>query len=64
MASSTRQINASNVLDSIPVSDTIAPDNLNDYGVENTEIQTASDISLSDAQRLITGSVLDVRPLM
>ncbi len=35
------QINASYTPDDLPVSDAIAPDNLADYGVENTDIKTA-----------------------
>lgn len=34
--------------------------NLADYGIENTEIKTAPGVTLSDAQILLTGSVLDL----
>lgn len=60
MASSNSQIDASETLADLLVSDTIAPDNVADYGVENTDITTASGVTLSDTQRLLTGSVLDV----
>jgi hypothetical protein len=60
MASSNSQINASKTLVDLPVSDAIDPDNIADYGVENTDIKTASGITLSDTQRLLAGSVLDV----
>jgi hypothetical protein len=60
MASSNSQINASKTLVDLPVSDAIVPGNLADYGVENTDIKTASGVTLSDTQRLLTGSILDV----
>jgi hypothetical protein len=60
MASSNSQIDASETLADLLVSDAIAPDNVADYGVENTDIKTASGVTLSDTQRLLTGSVLDV----
>jgi hypothetical protein len=60
MAPSNSQINASKTLVDLPVSDAIAPDNLADYGVENTDIKTAFGVTLSDTQKLLTGSILDV----
>jgi hypothetical protein len=60
MASSDSQINASQTLHNLPVSDAIAPDNLADYGVENTDIKSAPGVDLSNTQKLLTGSVLDV----
>jgi hypothetical protein len=62
MASSNSEIDASETLADLLVSDAIAPDNVADYGVENTDIKTASGVTLSDTQRLLTGSVLDVSP--
>jgi hypothetical protein len=32
-----------------------------EYGVETTQINTAPDVELSEPQKLLTGSVLDVR---
>jgi hypothetical protein len=32
-----------------------------EYGVETTQINTAPDVELSESQKLLTGSVLDVR---
>jgi hypothetical protein len=60
MASSNRQINASKTLVHLPVADAIAPDNLANYEIENAEIKTAPGVTLSDTQKLLTGSVLDV----
>lgn len=60
MASSNSQINASKTLVDLPVSDPMSPDNLADYGVETTDIKTASGVTLSETQTLLTGSVLDV----
>jgi hypothetical protein len=60
MASSNSQINASQTLRDLPVSDAIAPDNLADYGVENADIKSVPGVDLSNTQRLLTGSVLDV----
>ena len=32
-----------------------------EYGVETTQINTAPGVELSESQKLVTGSVLDVR---
>ena len=34
-----------------------------EYGVETTQINTAPGVELSEFQKLLTGSVLDVRPI-
>lgn len=47
-------------LDDIPVPDAIAAGHLSEYEIENTEIKTAPGVTLSDAQKLLTGSILDV----
>ncbi len=60
MASSTSQINASKTIVDMPVTDATASDNPAEYGIETTNINTASGVTLSDSQRLLTGSVLDV----
>jgi hypothetical protein len=44
----------------LPVADVIAPDNPAQYEIENTEIKTAPGVTLSDSQKLLTGSILDV----
>lgn len=60
MASSTSQINASKTIVDMPVTDETASDNPAEYGIENTDIKTASGVALSDTQKLLTGCVLDV----
>lgn len=45
-------------IDVLSVADTIVP--VADYEVESTDIKTAPGVSLTDVQRLLTGSVLDV----
>jgi hypothetical protein len=57
---SPRQINASQTLDDIPISDAVAPENPADYEIENTDVKTAPGVTLSATQKLLTGSVLDV----
>jgi len=44
----------------LPVADAIAVDNPANYEIENTEIKTAPGVTLSDTQKLLTGSILDV----
>jgi hypothetical protein len=44
----------------LPIADVIAAENPTNYEIETTEIKTAPGVTLSDIQKLLTGSILDV----